>query len=364
MNGFCTLRLHEKIAIESSPIARLIAVGCLIAGLSRAQTNPRQLAPILEETLQAPAVTAYQLRQYLMNRVPPLPSVADAGKWTAEAGRIRRHLLDDVVFHGWPPEWVNASPKFVSVEVLEGKGYRIRKLRYEIVPGFQSVALLYEPEHLDGRMPAILNVNGHERLRGKAVEYKQKRCINFARHGILALSLEWLACGELKHTENEHDFAAHLEAVGRTDELPAAKELAAKTWDFSTLASMLLEQGRLKLKKGIEPTQFSYHDSCHFKRTLHADQTPRNIMKQAGHELVEMDECDMCCGMGGSYTIKMPEISAPILQRKLQNIEKTGVPLLLTDCPGCTMQIGGGLDKRGSKIKVEHTAQRLAECIE
>jgi dienelactone hydrolase len=214
MNGFCTLRLHEKIAIESLPIARLIAVGCLIAGLSRAQTNPRQLAPILEETLQAPAVTAYQLRQYLMNRVPPLPSVADAGKWTAEAGRIRRHLLDDVVFHGWPPEWVNASPKFVSVEVLEGKGYRIRKLRYEIVPGFQSVALLYEPEHLDGRMPAILNVNGHERLRGKAVEYKQKRCINFARHGILALSLEWLACGELKHAENEHDFAAHLDLIG------------------------------------------------------------------------------------------------------------------------------------------------------
>jgi iron-sulfur cluster protein len=162
----------------------------------------------------------------------------------------------------------------------------------------------------------------------------------------------------------KHDFAAHLEAVGRTDELPAAKQLAEKTWDFSTLASMLLEQGRLKLKKGIEPIQFSYHDSCHFKRTLHADQTPRNIMKQAGHELVEMDECDMCCGMGGSYTIKMPEISAPILQRKLQNIEKTGVPLLLTDCPGCTMQIGGGLDKRGSKIKVEHTAQRLAECIE
>ncbi len=162
----------------------------------------------------------------------------------------------------------------------------------------------------------------------------------------------------------KHDFAAHLEAVGRTDELPAAKQLAAKTWDFSTLASMLLEQGRLKLKKGIEPIQFSYHDSCHFKRTLHADQTPRNIMKQAGHELVEMEECDMCCGMGGSYTIKMPEISAPILQRKLHNIEKTGVPLLLTDCPGCTMQIGGGLDKRGSKIKVEHTAQRLAECIE
>lgn len=214
MNGFCTLRLHIETALEALLIARLIAVGCLIAGLSSAQTTPSQLAPILEKTLQTPDVSAYQLRQYLMNRVPPLPLMADAGKWTAEAGRIRRHLLDDVVFHGWPAEWVNASPKFVSVGVLEGKGYRIRKLRYEIVPGFESVALLYEPDHLDGRMPAILNVNGHERLWGKAVEYKQKRCINFARHGILALNLEWLACGELKQAENEHDFAAHLDLIG------------------------------------------------------------------------------------------------------------------------------------------------------
>jgi dienelactone hydrolase len=193
---------------------RLMAVALLLAGLVSGQTDPDQLAPILEKTLQAPEVTAYQLRQYLMSRVPALPAMADAGKWTAEASRIRRHVLDDVVFHGWPAEWVNASPKFVSVEVLEGKGYRIRKLRYEIVPGFQSVALLYEPEHLDGKIPAILNVNGHVGRRGKAVEYKQKRCINYAKHGILALNLEWLGCGELTHPENEHDFAAHLDLAG------------------------------------------------------------------------------------------------------------------------------------------------------
>jgi Fe-S oxidoreductase len=162
----------------------------------------------------------------------------------------------------------------------------------------------------------------------------------------------------------KQDFIANLESVGRTEELPAARRLAEKVVDFSTLASQLLEQGRLKFKAGIEPTKFTYHDSCHFKRTLHADQTPRNLMKQAGHELVEMDECDMCCGMGGSYTIKLPEISAPILERKLQNVEKTGAPLLLIDCPGCVMQIGGGLDKRHSKIKVEHTAQRLADMLE
>jgi iron-sulfur cluster protein len=162
----------------------------------------------------------------------------------------------------------------------------------------------------------------------------------------------------------KQDFIANLDAVGRTAELAAARQLAEKVVDFSTLVSQLVDQGRLKFKPGIEPLKFTYHDSCHFKRTLHADQVPRKLMQQAGYELVEMQESDMCCGMGGSYTLKLPELSAPILERKLENIERAGAPLLLIDCPGCVMQIRGGLDKRGSKIKVEHTAQRIADSLQ
>ncbi len=162
----------------------------------------------------------------------------------------------------------------------------------------------------------------------------------------------------------KQDFIANLEAVGRDADLPAARRLAEKVVDFSTLASLLVEQGRLKFKSGIEPLKFTYHDSCHLKRTLRAQQAPRELMQQAGHQLVEMQESDMCCGMGGSYTLRLPELSAPILERKLVNIEKSGAPLLLIDCPGCVMQIRGGLDKRSSKIKVEHTAHRLAQSLE
>jgi Fe-S oxidoreductase len=125
-----------------------------------------------------------------------------------------------------------------------------------------------------------------------------------------------------------------------------------------------VEQGRLKFKKGVDASQFTYHDSCHLKRTMRAEKAPRKLMQQAGYELVEMQESDMCCGMGGSYTLKLPELSAPILERKLVNIEKTGAPLLLIDCPGCVMQIRGGIDKRGSNVKVEHTATRLEACLE
>ncbi|HXI41083.1 MAG TPA: prolyl oligopeptidase family serine peptidase [Bryobacteraceae bacterium] len=190
------------------------AIGLLTDGRATGQSDAEQLTPILAQPIQTPDVTAYQLRQYLMGRMAPLPSAAGAAEWTAEAKRIRRHLLEDVVFHGWPAEWVNAPPKFEEAGEIEGNGYRIRKFRYEIVPGFQSTALLYEPDHLAGKIPAILNVNGHVGPLGKAIEYKQKRCINYAKHGILALSLEWLAFGELMAPENDHAFAAHLDLVG------------------------------------------------------------------------------------------------------------------------------------------------------
>jgi dienelactone hydrolase len=192
----------------------------LIASLSLAasamgQSRARDLAAVLQTRLETPDVVAFQLRQYMYQRIPRLATPATAAQWTAEADRMRKHLLDDVVFHGWPRAWVDAPPKFEDLGVIEsGKGYRVRKLRYEIIPGFQSTAILYEPENLTGKVPAILNPNGHELELGKAAEYKQKRCINFARRGIIALSPEWLYCGELHVPENKHEFGAHLDLVG------------------------------------------------------------------------------------------------------------------------------------------------------
>jgi dienelactone hydrolase len=135
-------------------------------------------------------------------------------EWTASGQKLRKHILEDIIYHGWPQSWVQAPPRFEQTEVVEtGKGYRLRKFRYEIVPGFTSTAILYEPEAMQGRVPAILNVIGHE-PNGNAVEYEQKRCINFAKRGILALSLSWIGFGELAQPENAHDYTAQLDLVG------------------------------------------------------------------------------------------------------------------------------------------------------
>jgi dienelactone hydrolase len=196
-------------------LQRTIALLILFAGLAGAQTQTAQVRKFLEAPLQTPDVVAFQLRQYLLKKVPKLPKASSAEQWTAEARRLRQDLLSNVIFRGWPQEWVNGPLRVEDLGVIpSGKGYRMRKLRYEIVPGFQSTAILYEPENLQGKMPAILNVNGHVGPPGKAVEYKQKRCINQARQGILSLNLEWLSFGELSHPENRHWFGAHLDLVG------------------------------------------------------------------------------------------------------------------------------------------------------
>lgn len=168
----------------------------------------------LQTSVRSSSISTYQMQQFLMARIPPLPHPASAQAWKVDAERLRKHTLDDVAFHGWPRAWVDSPPHFDQVGVIEtSHGYRIRKLRYEIVPGFASTALLYEPTTAAGPMPAILNVLGHEPL-GTAVEYEQKRCINFAKRGIVALNLQWPAFGELSQVRNRHDYAAQLNLVG------------------------------------------------------------------------------------------------------------------------------------------------------
>lgn len=195
-----------------------LIVGCamplVIFASAGAQTTASSIESVLQEHIQPGGVTAFQLQAYLAKRIPKLSLPDHSDQWSSEEARIRSHVLKDVAFHGWPQEWIDASPRFQEVGAIESdKGYRLRKFRYEIVPGFDSTALLYEPEKINGKAPAILNVIGHE-VAGNAVEYEQKRCINFAKRGIFALSLSWAGFGELAQPENGHDYAAHLDLVG------------------------------------------------------------------------------------------------------------------------------------------------------
>ncbi|MCK4908451.1 MAG: (Fe-S)-binding protein [Planctomycetes bacterium] len=90
-------------------------------------------------------------------------------------------------------------------------------------------------------------------------------------------------------------------------------------------------------------------------------QQPRQLLTQLGYELVELPDPDRCCGFGGSFTVKYPDISGAILEHKIESIKKTGAQKIALDCPGCLLHIQGGLNKQNTAIKARRTAEIVAD---
>ena len=199
-----------NVSLHRCFLAALLAT--CACGIASAQANSKLIDPLLAQHLQSQSVVADELQHFMLKRVPPLQLPASMKQWDQEAARIRTRELS-VLYHGWPQAWIDAAPNFEQVGVIEREGYRIVKLRYQVVPGMFSTALLYEPDKISGKIPAILNVNGHG-PGGKAVGHKQARCINYARRGILALDLEWFDYGDLDQPGNAHDNARLLDLAG------------------------------------------------------------------------------------------------------------------------------------------------------
>ena len=128
-----------------------------------------------------------------------MPAVSSAAEWEKIARQLRADVLNRIVFRGGQArQWRDASTQTVWLETIAGgPGYRIHKLRYEALPGLWIPALLYEPEQLTGKTPVHLAVNGHDG-NGKAAAYKQVRCINLAKRGIISLNIEWYGMGQLR----------------------------------------------------------------------------------------------------------------------------------------------------------------------
>ncbi len=110
-------------------------------------------------------------------------------------------------------------------------------------------------------------------------------------------------------------------------------------------------------------TKTTYHAPCHLCRGLGVSEAPHALIEKAGLEFCPAEEEETCCGFGGTYSSKFPNISAQILSRKLDDFNKTGAELLVTECPGCVMQLRGGGKKRGDRLKVMHIAEALEENL-
>ncbi|HEY8204221.1 MAG TPA: (Fe-S)-binding protein [Pyrinomonadaceae bacterium] len=139
---------------------------------------------------------------------------------------------------------------------------------------------------------------------------------------------------------------------------PRARALAARTFELSSFLVRVLKIEDLGARFAGRVT---WHDACHGLRDLNVHDEPRRLIRHVREaEFVELDNADACCGFGGTFSVKYPEISAAILERKIEAIEHAGVAAVVSGDASCLMQIGGRLSRIGSKVRVMHLAELLA----
>ncbi|MBF0235090.1 MAG: (Fe-S)-binding protein, partial [Desulfamplus sp.] len=145
------------------------------------------------------------------------------------------------------------------------------------------------------------------------------------------------------------------------------KELSHKTLDINqfivnkvkvSLENAEAENDSKQLKQSV-----TYHDPCHLKKSLGVFKEPRILIKASGSRLVEMEGCDKCCGMGGSFNLYHYNISSEIGQIKSKNIQETNCDAVATGCPACMVQISDMLAKNNLDIKVCHPIELYAKAV-
>src|ERR687892_177454 len=137
-----------------------------------------------------------------------------------------------------------------------------------------------------------------------------------------------------------------------------ARELAARTYE---LVSFLTDVMGVIGVDAEFPARATYHDACAGLRELGIKQQPRLLLQSVrGLELIELPGAEVCCGFGGTFCVKYPEISTRMVDDKAAEVEATGADLLLAGDLGCLMNMAGRLKRLGSKVEARHVAEGLA----
>jgi len=138
-----------------------------------------------------------------------------------------------------------------------------------------------------------------------------------------------------------------------------AIDLAAKTYELTTF---LTEVVQLKNASGtkVELPSVTYHDSCAGLRELDIKNQPRQLLKDlCATEVSELEQTEVCCGFGGTFCAKMPELSSKMADDKVASAIATGASILSGGDLGCLMNIAGRARRTGQQIEVRHIAELL-----
>jgi len=160
------------------------------------------------------------------------------------------------------------------------------------------------------------------------------------------------SCGGMLREHMPHLFDDDPNLRARAD------ALAQRTYELVSFLTDVMGVDSLSARWSGE--RVTYHDSCAGLRELGIKQQPRRLLRATGAEIVEMSEPEICCGFGGTFCVKYPEISTRMAADKARDITATGAGTVLAGDLGCLLNIAGRLAREGSLVHARHVAEVLA----
>lgn len=141
-----------------------------------------------------------------------------------------------------------------------------------------------------------------------------------------------------------------------------ALNLGEKVYEIS---QYLVDQAGIEDVHASFTGKIAYHKSCHLLRALGIDLQPQKLLSHVkGAEIVPLNAAEQCCGFGGQFAIKYPQVSHALVRQKTQNFLQTGAEVLIVSDPGCLLNIGGYLHRNHPHLKARHLVSFLAQNLE
>jgi L-lactate dehydrogenase complex protein LldE len=155
-----------------------------------------------------------------------------------------------------------------------------------------------------------------------------------------------------------HQHVMIAKAAGDEALAARAQQTADKTYELSEFLIDVLQADDVG---AYFPHRVTYHPTCHSVRMLKVGDRPLRLLNQVrGIDLVTLPRNDECCGFGGTFSIKNPDVSAAMLADKMESVIETGAEVVCAGDRSCLMHIGGGLERIRAGIRTLHLAEILA----
>ncbi len=288
--------------------------------------------------LPSTAGTAYQrhlpnifLGKHGYKALPALASEAFRDRWPKLQKQIKNPKYRIAIFTGCAQDFIYPEQLVACLDLLYKHNVQVE---FPLEQSCCGLPLKMMAQEKTLKVVALQNVN--------AFAYKEYDAI---------LTLCASCASHLKH-----NYKAIL--LNIPEMTKKVDSFCTKIIDFSSFVRDYLNLDADNFNKSDK--KVAYHASCHLCRGLGVNKAPRELIDFTSH-YIKSEEEENCCGFGGTYSMKFPEISAKILENKLKNISATEANYLAVDCPGCVMQLGGGVEKNKLPIKVIHISELLKE---